>query len=90
MKGAYSAIYVVNIVFQSIFTLLWQMAIGFGAGWLLVRFAGAPGWVYVVTILAGLATGLVSMVRFILSAMTALDKIEKHNKQKDKEKKNEQ
>lgn len=89
MKGAYSALYVINIVFQAIFTLVWQMAFGLAVGWLLVRFAGAPGWVYVITILAGLAMGLVSMVRFILAAMNALDKIEKDNKQRKKETKNE-
>ena len=84
MKGTYSAFYVINIVSQAIFTLVWQIALGLGIGWLLVRFAGAKDWVYVPFILTGVITGLVSMVRFVLAAMNALDRIEGDKKAKNK------
>ena len=68
VKVSYSTFYVINIVFQAIFTLLWQIATALIVGWLLVEKIGAPIWVYVPLILVGVITGLVSMVRFILAA----------------------
>lgn len=75
-KKTVSALYVVNIAFQSIFTLVWQIALGLGIGYLCVRFLSAPQWIYIPLILVGVATGLVSMVRFLLGAMKALDSLE--------------
>ncbi len=75
-KKAISALHVVNIVSQSIFTLLWQIALGVGIGYLAVTYWSAPGWIYVPLILAGVFTGLVSMVRFLLAAMKGLDRLE--------------
>lgn len=82
MKEGYSAFYVINIVFQSIFTLLWQIALGLLVGWIFVTLVGAPEWIYVPLILVGVATGLVSMVRFILTAMKALEHIEEQRRKK--------
>ena len=75
-KKTISALYVINIAFQSIFTLVWQIALGLGIGYLCVRFLSAPQWIYIPLILVGVATGLVSMVRFLLGAMKALDSLE--------------
>ena len=90
MNGKYSSFYVINIVFQSIFTLLWHIGAGLLVGWIFVRFVGAESWIYVPLILAGVFTGLFSMVRFILAAMRALERIEedKRKKKKLEEKKN--
>ena len=90
MKDKYSSFYVINIVFQSIFTLLWHIGAGLLVGWIFVRFVGAKSWIYVPLILAGVFTGLFSMVRFILAAMRALERIEedKRKKKKLEEKKN--
>ena len=90
MKERYSSFYVINIVFQSIFTLLWHIGLGLLVGWIFVRFVGAESWIYVPLILAGVFTGLFSMVRFILAAMNALERIEedKRRKKKLEEKKN--
>ena len=82
-KG-YSTIYVINTVFQSIFTLLWQIAVAVLVGWLFVTYANAPDWIYVPLILAGVFVGLVSMVRFILAAMKALERLEEQNRKKKK------
>ena len=84
MKDRYSAFYVFNIVFQSIFTLLWQIALAVFLGWLFVSRLGAPEWLYVPLILIGVGTGLVSMIRFILAAMKSLDRLEEQRKIKEK------
>lgn len=84
MKEGYSTFYVINIVFQSIFTLLWQIATALLVGWIFVRFVGAPPWIYVPLILLGVASGLISMVRFILAAMKSLERIEEERRRKRK------
>ena len=88
-KKAVSAIYVINIAFQSIFTLGWQIALGFGIGYVAVNYFSAPGWIYVPLILFGVITGFISMVRFLLSAMKSLDSLEAQHKS-DREKAKEQ
>ena len=85
----YSTFYVINIVFQSIFTLLWQIAAAIFVGWIFVSLVGAPEWLYVPLILLGVGSGLVSMVRFILAAMKSLDRIEEERKAKAKKQKKE-
>ena len=75
-KKAISALHVVNIVSQSIFTLLWQIALGVAIGYVAVTYWSAPPWIYIPLILAGVFTGLVSMVRFLLAAMKNLDSLE--------------
>lgn len=84
MKESYSAFYVMNIVFQSIFTLLWQIGLAVLLGWVFVSFVGAPIWIYVPLIMIGVATGVVSMVRFILSAMRTLEHLEEEKRRKKK------
>ena len=84
MKDRYSSFYVINIVFQSIFTLLWHIGLGLLVGWIFVRFVGTEQWVYVPLIIAGVFTGLFSMVRFILAAMRALERIENDKRKKKK------
>lgn len=75
-KKAVSALYVMNIAFQSIFTLGWQIALGFGIGYIAVRFWSAPNWIYIPLILVGVVTGFISMIRFLLGAMKSLDRLE--------------
>ena len=82
MRGAYSVLYIANIVFQSIFTLLMHIGIGLLLSWLFVNKLGGPSWIYAVVIVIAVISGLSSMVRFILTAMRALDNLEKSNKEK--------
>jgi hypothetical protein len=82
MKGAYSALYIANIVFQSIFTLLFHIGIGLLLSWLLVDKCGLPAWIYAIFIIIAVISGLISMIKFILSAMRALDNLEKARKEK--------
>ena len=78
-KQTYGFVYVLNIVFQSIFNLLFQVGLGVLAGWLLTTYANSPDWVYVPSILLGVGTGILSMMKFILSAMKSLEAIEKQD-----------
>lgn len=82
MKRTYSAVYIINIVFQSIFTLLMYIGGSLLVSWLLVEKLSAPSLVYPIIILLGVMSGLVSMIRFILSAMRALDSLEKAQMEK--------
>ena len=85
MKGPISFIYVLNIILQSLFTLAFSIAIFFGIAYLIVDVWGGPSWVYVVLLLVGVGTGLLSMVRFILSAMAGLDRLEAEQRKKKKQ-----
>ena len=77
MKGqAVSFVYALNIILQSLFSLLFTAAISYGIGYLLVSYAGVGKWVYIPLLLGGLGVGIVSMVRFILSAMAGLERLE--------------
>ncbi len=82
MNGAYSAVYVVNIVIQSIFTLLMHIGAGLLLSWVLVDKCGLPSWLYVIIIILTAVLGLFSMMKFILTAMRALDHLEKSRKEK--------
>ncbi len=83
MKGqTISFVYVLNIVFHALFSLLFSIAIMVGLAYLIVNVWGGPGWVYIPLILLGVGTGAVSMVRFILSAMAGLERLEKRGQGK--------
>lgn len=86
MKNSYhkllTPIYVINIVFQAIISLLSPIAIMFFFAWLLVTKLSVGSWIYVVFIMLGVFSGLYSMVVFILGAMRTLDSIEKQNSDK--------
>ena len=75
--GAFSAIYIINIVVESIFTMLVSVGLFVLTGWLLVSRAGLAEWIYVPLILIGIAVGFVSMYRLISASMRALERIEK-------------
>jgi TRAP-type C4-dicarboxylate transport system permease small subunit len=79
-KKLVSITYVLNIVFQSFFNLALPMLLMAGGAWLLVRYASAPEWIYAPLIVFGALAGLYSMVKFILSAMAALDRLEREHK----------
>ena len=86
MKNSYqkiiTPIYIINIVFQAIISLLSPIAIMFLLAWLLVTKLAVGPWIYVVLIMLGVFSGLYSMVVFVLNAMRALDAIEKQNSNK--------
>lgn len=90
VKGqGYSAIYVLNIIFQALFTMVWYIGLFMLFAFLLVRFFHCPEWVYAPAIIIGVAGGFSSMIRFILAACRSLDRIEEERQaRQNKNKKN--
>ena len=79
-KKIVNVMYVLNIVFQSFFNLALPMLLMAGGAWLLVRYVSAPEWIYAPFIVLGALTGFYSMVKFILSAMASLERLEREHK----------
>lgn len=77
-----SAMYLLNIIFQSFFDLALPIGLSILASWLLVEKAGADGWIYAPLVIVGVAIGFTSMIRFILGATKALDRLEEQRKTK--------
>lgn len=82
-----SAMYVLNILFQSLFNLATPILLMLGLSWLLVSKCGAPEWLYAILSVLGVLVGFVSMIKFILDAMSSLEKLEKEHRDSDTEKK---
>ena len=76
--------YALNIIAQAIFSLLTPAALMFAISWLFVSKAGAPEWIYAITVTVGIIAGLISMVKFVLSSASALERLEKQIKNKGK------
>lgn len=77
--------YSLNIVFGAIWTLAFPIGVAVLASFLLTEYANAPSFIYAILIILGSLTGLVSMVKFITSATSALDRLEKEQIEKEKE-----
>ena len=86
MRRTYSFIYVVNIVFQAIFTLLFHIGASLLLSWFLVDKCGLAPFVYAILIIIGVITGLFSMIKFVIISMRALDNLEKSHKEKSEKK----
>ena len=74
--------YAINIIAQAVFNLLTPAALMFCIAWLFVNKVSAPEWLYAVLIPLGIIAGLVSMVKFVISATSALERLEKQTKNK--------
>lgn len=72
-----NAIHVLNILFQAIYSLLFPVGVGVALSYVLVEFCGAKTWVWALLLTVGVLIGLVSMVKFILSAARNLERLEK-------------
>ena len=79
-----SAMYIVNLFAEATFALLTPIGLGVLLSWLLVKFATAPDWIYAILVTLGALTGLLSMTKFITSAMSSLDKLEAQHAEKRK------
>ena len=80
-----------NIVAQAIFTLITPAALFFAIAFLSVRYLSAPEWIYAIALVIGLLMGFYSMIKFVLSAMRNLERLEEqrentHGKEKSNEK----
>lgn len=79
-KSFIGAMYVLNIVLQCIFTLLSPAAFMLLVAWLFISKLGAPVWLYAILIPIGFIMGLISMIRFAISASEGLERLEKQGK----------
>ena len=82
-----SAMYVLNILFQSLFNLATPIFLMLGLSWLSVSKWGAPEWLYAILGVVGALVGFVSMIKFILGAMSSLEHLEKEHKESDRQNK---
>ena len=88
-KQTFNALYVVNIVMQSIFSLLFDTGIAVLVGWLLTTKVGLDKWIYIPLVLLGLGVGIYSMIKLILISMRNLEVLEKNQRREQKTKKEE-
>ena len=75
-KKVYNAAYLINVIFQSFFNLMFPMALAFGVGYLVTSKLSFPQWTYAVLLVIGLAVGLFSMIKFLIYALDAFERIE--------------
>ncbi len=76
--------YVLNIVFQAFLNLAVPIGLGVLISWLLTTYAAAPGWIYAPIVIFGVLVGFLSMIKFILSGMASLERLEKERNSKNK------
>ena len=81
-KKLVSALYMLNIVAQSIVTLLIPAALMFLLSWILTEKCSAPSWIYAVLIPIGVISGFISMIRFVIRASEGVERLEKQSKKK--------
>ena len=77
MKKIYNAAYLINVIFQSFFNLIFPMALMFFIGWIAVSQLSFGQWVYAIFLIFGLIIGLISMIKFLIYALDSFEKIEK-------------
>ncbi len=76
-KKFFNALYILNIISQAFFTLLIPMALLGGVAWLLVAKLSCPEWLFVPALVLGVLIGFFSMIKFVLTAMAGLERLEK-------------
>ena len=82
-KKLVDALYILNIVFQGFYTLALPIGIGALVSYLLVKFAHAPGWIWAILLVLGTFCGLFSMIKYLISAMNNLERLEKERDKRD-------
>lgn len=81
-RNLVGALYVINIVFQAIFTLLTPPVILFFINYLCVSKLSFPKWTYAISLSVGFILGLISMIKFAIAASEGLERLEKQRKNK--------
>lgn len=75
-KKFFGVMYAINIIMQAVFSLLTPAALLFALSFLFVKKFGAPTWIYAVAIALGIILGLISMVKFVITASEGLQRLE--------------
>lgn len=81
-RNLVGALYVLNIIFQALFTLLTPPAFLFFINYLCVSNFSFPKWTYAISLSIGFILGIISMIKFAISASEALERLEKQRKNK--------
>ena len=81
-RNLVGALYVINIVFQAIFTLITPPAILFFINYICVSKLSFPKWTYAISLSVGFILGLISMIKFAIAASEGLERLEKQRKNK--------
>ena len=82
MKNFMNTMYAFNIILQAFWSLLFPIGAGVLVGWLMTEKCGMGSYVFVILILLGVFVGIVSMIRFLLSALAGLERLEKEQREK--------
>lgn len=86
-KKIFNALTLFNLIGQAIYTLCLPMGLGALISYLLTKYASAPRWIWAIFLTLGSLIGLYSMVKYILTAMAGMDRLEKQQKRDLAEKK---
>ena len=81
-RNLVGALYVLNIIFQALFTLLLSPLALFLINYLCVSYLSFPKWSYAISLSVGFIIGLVSMIKFVITASEGLERLEKQRKSK--------
>lgn len=87
-KKFFNALYALNIFFQGFLSLIFPIALSLLISWIAVDKLSAPEWIYAPIVILGVVAGLCSMIRFIIAAGNALERLEAEQKKKEKKEKN--
>ena len=83
LRRGFSALYIINLITTSIFTLLFDVGIFVLIAWLLTSKLSVGLWVYIPAVLLGLGIGILSMLKFILTSMRALERLDEEQTEKE-------
>ena len=82
VKRFMNSMYAFNIILQAFWSLLFPIGASVFLGFLLTEKAGLGNYVFVILIVLGVFSGLISMVRFLISALAGLERLEQEQKNK--------
>ena len=85
-KKFFNAIYALNIFFQGFLSLATPIALALLLAWLFTSKLAAPEWIFAPFVIIGVAIGFLSMIRFIIAAGNALERLEREQNEKNKKK----
>ena len=81
-----SAFQMLNILFQALYTLALPIGIGALISYLTTRHLGAPRFIWAILLTLGTLMGLYSMIKYVLSALRAMERLEKERDEREKQK----
>ena len=84
MRSFMNAMYAMNIILQAFWSLLFPIGGGVLLGWFLTEKCGMGSYLFVILILLGVFVGMISMIRFLISALTGLERLEKEQQDSDR------